>query len=108
MGRTPFVREINRVIFTPYTANVVGIYENPFTTVDTKLTGNAKFRSSAVVGNKVIFTPLNADAVGIYNVDSEEFSKVDTTGLDGTTSKFISKHSGDIICLTSVRFNYLN
>lgn len=97
MGRTPFVREINRVIFTPDNADVVGIYENPFTTVDTELTDvRAKFITSAVVGNKVIFTPYNANFVGIFDVDvydtdpdpNNAFTTVDT-GLEGG-SKFNS------------------
>ena len=96
MGRTP-PKIIKEVIFTPYNADVVGIYnvnEGTFTTVDTGLTGGQKFiGSGAVVGSKVVFTPRHADVVGIYDVNEGTFTTVET-GLTGY-QKFIG--SGTII-----------
>ena len=93
MGRTP-PKIIKEVIFTPTNADVVEIYnEGTFTTVETGLTGNAKFAGTgAVVGSKVVFTPFSADVVGIYDVTERTFTTVDT-GLTGV--KFIG--SGAVV-----------
>ena len=56
MGRTP-PKIIKEVIFTPYYADVVGIYDvatETFTTVDTGLTGYGKFNGPRAVIEKVL------------------------------------------------------
>ena len=56
MGRTP-PKIIKEVIFTPFNADAVGIYDvatGTFTTVDTGLIGESKFIDSGTIIEKVL------------------------------------------------------
>ena len=68
-------------MFTPYNADVVGVFDtetDTFSTHYTALTMTSKFRGATAVGTKVVFTPYNADVVGVYDTETDTYSTVNT------------------------------
>jgi len=81
------------VIFAPFNANAVGIFDevtNAFSATITtgSLTGDWKFAGAATFGTKVIFAPCYANVVGVFDVLTSTFSTV-TTGSLTVIDKFI-------------------
>ena len=73
------------MVFAPYNANVVGIFDvatNSFETVSTgTLTMDWKFSGAATVGSKVVFAPRDANVVGMFDVATNSFETVSTGTL---------------------------
>jgi hypothetical protein len=105
------------VVFAPYAADVIGIYNADTGNFDASvstgsLTGvTRKFSGATGVGELVVFAPFDAYVVGIYDTQTGTFDTLVTTGSFTTTTKFIGAATvGDLVvfgpCNTDVVGTY--